>query len=417
MSRTSGDLQGLVPALVGLSRLRADDDIVAARTLAEEAVACGPVLGHVDALLAQGWVALAADDRELATSAATHASELARARRDRAGLAEAFELRAALAPAQEARRLLDEALALWEELRSPLGRGRVYLALAKSGGDAPALARRAERLLRQVGARRLAAEAALLASAAGSPRLAVQCLGGFTVLRAGVPVSVAEWKSRKARDLVKVLIARHGRPVHRGVLLELLWPDEPPERTASRLSVTLSTARAVLDPAKAHPAAWYLVADADTIGLDVDHVDVDVLRFLDLAARAMADRKNGPSPAALEALTDAEAAYVGDAFPEDPYEDWAVSLRERARATYISVARRLGDDASADADTATAVRCYLRVIEHDPFDERAHLGLVATQLAAGQQGEARRSYRTYTARMDELGVEAAPFPPAPAIRS
>jgi DNA-binding SARP family transcriptional activator len=192
--------------------------------------------------------------------------------------------------------------------------------------------------------------------------------------------------------------------------MDLLWPDEPPERTSSRLSVTLSTARAVLDPSKAHPQGWFLAADNDTIGLDVDHVEVDVLRFLDLAGRALADRKDGPSPAALDSLAEAESAYVGDAFPEDPYEDWAVSLRERARAAYTAVARTLADDAAGGGDTATAVRCYLRVLEHDGFDEGAHLGLVATQLAAGQQGEARRSYRAYCTRMDELGVEAAPFP-------
>jgi DNA-binding SARP family transcriptional activator len=77
------------------------------------------------------------------------------------------------------------------------------------------------------------------------------------------------------------------------------------------------------------------------------------------------------------------------------------------------VARTLADDSAAAGDGATAVRCYLRVIEHDPYDEHAHLGLVGTYLAAGQQGEARRAYRAYCARMDDIGVEAAPFPSVP----
>jgi DNA-binding SARP family transcriptional activator len=108
---------------------------------------------------------------------------------------------------------------------------------------------------------------------------------------------------------------------------------------------------------------------------------------------------------------------VGDAFPEEPYEDWTVSPRERARASYIWVARTLADDSAATGDTATAVRCWLRVLEHDPYDEHAHLGLVASQLAAGQQGEARRAYQAYCVRMGEIGVEAAPFPAEPAPRS
>jgi DNA-binding SARP family transcriptional activator len=416
VSRRSGDIQGLAPGLAGLARLLADDDPVAARAAADEAVAtAGDGLGQVEALLAQGWAALACGDRDEAGTIGERAATFADERRDRAGLADATELIAAAGAADRAPARLRAALALWEELCDPLGQGRVLLALARLGGpDARTRAREAERVLRPLGAGRLAAEATRLASATPPPpELAIHCLGGFAVQRAGSPVPLGDWQSRKARDLVKVLIAHEGRPVHRGVLRELLWPDDDPDATASRLSVALSTARAVLDPAKAHPAGWYVAADADTVWLDVDHVEVDVLRFADLAARAAIERKPGPSAAALDALDEAEVAYVGDAFPEDPYEDWTVSPRERARAGYIWVARTLADDSLAAGDTATAVRCYLRVLAHDPYDEHAHLGLVGAQLAAGQLGEARRAYQAYCVRMDDIGVEAAPFPAAP----
>jgi len=422
VARRSGDLQGLVPALAGLARLVAGDDPDRARALADEAVAAsGGGLGECGALLAGAWVAHAAGDALRAGHIADSAVAIARDRRDRAAVAEAAELRAALADGDDAARAaLHEALTLWEELSSPLGQGRARLGLARLGGpEASDHARRAERLLRPLGARRLATAAATLASAApaASP-LAVHCLGGFAVLREGVPVPVGEWKSRKARDLVKILIARGGRPVHRETLLDLLWPDDDAAQTASRLSVALSTARAVLDPAKRHPAGWYLGADNDTLWIDGTHADIDVDRFHALAALAVTERKAGPSPSATDMLAAAEAAYVGDAFPEDPYEDWTVSLRERTRATYIWVARTLADDSVARGDPPTAVRCYLRVLEHDPFDEHAHLGLVRAHLGAGQQGEARRAYQAYGARMGEIGVEAAPFPaPATTVRS
>ena len=63
-----------------------------------------------------------------------------------------------------------------------------------------------------------------------------------------------EWQSRKARDLLKMLIARRGRSVARQVLMDGLWPDEDPERLGNRLSVALATVRSVLDPEKRHPA-------------------------------------------------------------------------------------------------------------------------------------------------------------------
>jgi LuxR family transcriptional regulator, maltose regulon positive regulatory protein len=52
------------------------------------------------------------------------------------------------------------------------------------------------------------------------------------------------------------------------------------------------------------------------------------------------------------------------------------------------------------------------VLERDAYDEEAHLGLVATLAAACRHGEARRRYRIYGQKMDELGVEPTPFPSA-----
>ena len=87
--------------------------------------------------------------------------------------------------------------------------------------------------------------------AAGAPEpsaaVAIEALGRFRVLRAGAPVPRSAWRSRKARDLLKMLVARHGRPVSREALIEALWPEEDPVRCANRLSVALSTLRGVLD--------------------------------------------------------------------------------------------------------------------------------------------------------------------------
>lgn len=49
-------------------------------------------------------------------------------------------------------------------------------------------------------------------------------------------------------------------------------------------------------------------------------------------------------------------------------------------------------------------------LARDPFDEGAHLGLVAALVAAGRHGEARRRYGFYATKMEEISVEAAPFP-------
>jgi ATP/maltotriose-dependent transcriptional regulator MalT/DNA-binding SARP family transcriptional activator len=415
----AGDLQGLVPALAGLARVLAGDEPERAARLAERAVGYGPGMAWVEAQLAAGWVALAAGEREPAAGFAAAAAAAAGTRRDRAGLAEALELRALAAPdpAGELRRLR-EAASSWAAVGNRLGEARNALAQARLGAagaasaGAPAV-EEAERRLRSLGVRVGAEVAAgLLRAVAAPPRdpVRIQALGGFRVLRAGEPVPAEEWQSRKARDLLKVLVARRGRAVPREALMEALWPDEDPARLSNRLSVALSTVRTVLDPDRRHPGDRFVTADKHVVALA--DVPVDVEEFLAAAAAGLDRFARGERAEALSLLIAAEAAFAGDFLEDDPYEDWAVSLREEARAAYLAVARTLARAAAEAAEHDQAVRYHLRVLERDAYDEEAHLGLVATLVAAGRHGEARRRYRIYGEQMGELGVEAAPFPSA-----
>ena len=439
----SGDLQGLVPALAGLARVLAGDEPARAAELADRALGYGPGMAWVEAQLAAGWVALAAGEPEQAAAAAAAAATAAGTRRDRAGLAEALELRALAAPdpAEELPRLR-EAASIWAAIGNRLGQARNALAQARLAGSAagdrgtsgfpggpggvrgarsPAV-EQAERHLRALGVRVGAEVAAgLLRAVAAPPRdpVRIQALGGFRVLRAGEPVPVQEWQSRKARELLKVLVARRGHAVPREALMEALWPDEDPARLSNRLSVALSTVRTVLDPQRRYASDRFLQADKHIVGLD--HVPIDVEEFLAAAAAGLDRFTRGEQTEALSLLASAETTYTGDFLEDDPYEDWAVSLREEARAVYLAVARTLARTAATAGNHDLAVRYHLRILERDAYDEEAHLGLVATLAAAGRHGEARRRYRIYGQKMDELGVEPTPFPsanrPTPAMDS
>ena len=206
-----------------------------------------------------------------------------------------------------------------------------------------------------------------------------------------------------------MLVARRGRPAPREALMEALWPGQSAAPLANRLSVLLSTVRAVLDPEKRHEPDHFVAADRSSVRLQPEHVSVDVEEFLTAAGEALALRRAG-APEAHERLTAAEAAYTGDFLEEDAYEDWALPLREECRAVYTEVVRALASDATSRGDADAAIRFHLRVLERDPYDEPAHLGLVTTLEAAGRHGEARRCFRAYCARMDEIGIESAPFP-------
>ena len=411
----AGDIQALVPALAGLARVLVQEDTGEAARLADRAVACGPGLGYVGALLASGWVALAGGDRATARARAEQAAAEARSRRDRAGLAGALELEAgAIEERGQAAERLEEAASLWRGLGNPLGAARADVgAAAALGPRARDQAERAQRTLRALGARGAAAVAARVLAdfeQQERPALSVHTLGGFRLVRHGATVPRAAWQSKKARDLLKILVARRGRPAPREQLMDLLWPGENPAKIANRLSVALATVRAVIDPGKAFAADHFVAGDNEVIGLDVSHVDIDVERFLAVAEQGLARLRSGRIDDGIDALAQAEAIYAGDFLEEDAYEDWAVPLREEARQVFIRVSRALADHAAARGDHDAAVRHLLRVLERDEYDEGAHLALVGALESDGRHGEARRRYRVYCQRMDEIGVESIPFP-------
>ena len=408
------DLQGLIPALAGLGRVLAAEDPVAAMAVCERAMGYPGSLNHVTAVLGGGWVALVAGERERAQELGRAAALLARERRDRAGLAEALELEALASEAPD-HGPLEEAKRLWEELGNEVGSARVATALDRlAGTGSPGEPSPSERRLAALGVRPQSGAAGLLAALpiVSPDPTTVRTLGGFVVVRDGRPLPVAEWQSKKSRDLLKVLLARRGRPAHREVLIEALWPDDDPDAVANRLSVALSGIRSALDPDKRHPPDHFVAGDRESVGLDLEHLHVDVERFLALADRGRALVREHLDDEAIPVLQAAEEMYAGDFLEEDAYEEWVVPLREEARAAYIAVTRALADRAGRRGDHDTAIRCWLRILERDPYDEPAGLGLVRSAIGAGRHGEARRHYRTYVDRMRDLDVEPAPFPTA-----
>jgi ATP/maltotriose-dependent transcriptional regulator MalT/DNA-binding SARP family transcriptional activator len=429
LAEPTGDLQGLVPALIGLALTLAAEDPATATRLIDRALAVGANLSHTSALLAAGRIALRRGEPAKAREYAETASAEARLRRDRAGIAEALELRAGSA-ADRAERisLLEESEAIWRALgcQVPLARTRIALARIRAGigsadrDRASADLAETEQICRELGARALTAEAAAaraeLASRA-APDLSVRTLGGFQVFRRGVLVPHSAWQSRKARDLLKILIARREVPITRDQLCELLWPDVAADRAAARLSVALSTLRSVLDPQRVHPSDHYLASQGSSVWLRRSSLDIDVEAFLAQANAALGGVAGvtgaAGTPGAQDALAQAEAAYTGDFCAEDRYADWATVLREEARAAYVAVARALARRHAGVADHETAARFLLRLLACEPYDEQAYLLLVRELDAAGRHGDARRMYRAYAARMAELDVEQAPYPDEP----
>jgi ATP/maltotriose-dependent transcriptional regulator MalT/DNA-binding SARP family transcriptional activator len=411
LAERAHDVHSLVPAQCGLARVIASEESEEAIRLVDEAIRRSDGLTRPGAHCAAGWIAIVAGNREAARGHAAAALDAARTVTDRAALAEALELDAMSGGPVSAR--LDEAISLWREMANPIGEARARLAraLLVDSGRRVVEASQARSALAQMGIREQPAAAGILAALAQRmPGLQVRTLGAFRVLRDGETIPLSTWQSRKARDLLKLLVTARGRPVPRERLAENLWPDEDPARVGNRLSVALSILRTVVDPGRRQPSDHFIRGDKQAISIDLEHVDVDVVALLGNAADGQRRAAVGDWVAAVPLLRAVEEGYGGDFLEEDAYEDWTAQCREEVRAAALEASRTLARHATASGDDGAAVVHLRRQLERDPFDEEASLALVEALLRLRRQGEARRVYDAYSRRMAELGVEPERLP-------
>jgi DNA-binding SARP family transcriptional activator len=237
-------------------------------------------------------------------------------------------------------------------------------------------------------------------AAAGPLRARVRTLGRFEVLGAGAQ-EPARWSSRKARDALKVLIARRGRSMPREELMDLLWPEVEVAVARSRLSVVLSMIRTALDPLRRLPTDP-LRADRQSVALDLSLVDVDLEAFFTATALALAAvERDDPAAADLVAAA-AELADLGPFLAEDPYADWAAGTRsavDRSRLELFRAAAR-----HAAASPADAIGWWSRLVDADPDDDDGLRTLVALLDRAGRHGEAAARRQDAARRRRSLGL-------------
>ena len=197
----------------------------------------------------------------------------------------------------------------------------------------------------------------------------VETLGRFAVVVDGAEVETADWGSRRARVLLKRLVVAEGWPVTRDELFDLLWPNEVDRsRLGARLSVQLSAVRRVLGGG--------VVADRDTVALDLDAVDVDLVEFLDAVGRGD---------------DDTVVADYAEFLPEHLHDDWSSPMRARVRSAFTVAAHRVLT-AAIDADEQDrAVDLARRILVADPLDDLAHASLIDALNASGDPAASRRA--------------------------
>ncbi|HYI54830.1 MAG TPA: AAA family ATPase [Microlunatus sp.] len=294
--------------------------------------------------------------------------------------------------------LAADAVAHVARLTAELGAPTLAGVIDQLGGPTPATTTQAA----SPSARRLSAHL-------DPPRIELRCLGAFSLRVNGVET---DWRALrpKARCLLMLLALHQGRPQHRELLIEALWPEATLSSGVRSLQVAVSSIRQCL-------AAGGVMSDpirrqGDAYELVLPGAAVDVTAF----ERINEESRHLRAEDALAARQKALDLYRGELLPEVGPADWVVEDRDRLRLLAAGLAAAAAADAIAVSDQGAAIDLSRRSVMLDACHDPAWRLLIETYERVGDLSAAAVARADHRRVWDDLGV-VLPLPDEVARRS
>jgi ATP/maltotriose-dependent transcriptional regulator MalT/DNA-binding SARP family transcriptional activator len=210
-----------------------------------------------------------------------------------------------------------------------------------------------------------------------APPIEFLALKGGQVLRHGQPIS--DWESDSAR-VMAFLFVTYPQGLTRDRIKEMLWPDVSPAKGNSRYYSTMHRVRQMLDK------------EAIQRSDNLYHINPEMPYRYDMVEferlYALGQGRNG---SAHMARARAISLFRGE-FMESCDHEWCSQIREslniKLGALLLAEARYMAQEGSMPE----AESLYLRLLGLDPYDERAHRGIMWCRARRNDRNGALRQY-------------------------
>lgn len=189
--------------------------------------------------------------------------------------------------------------------------------------------------------------------------------------------SVNRLRTTKTVSLLGYLITHPPHRFPRTTLAEQFWQDMEPERARNNLSVALNAIRHAFKTPE--PLPPLLIAEPQSVGLNRDAFDADVLDFAD--AISMARQASDPS-AQYQHYLQAVRLYTGELLA-GYYELWIVDASVQFQLQYSEALKCLTETDLQRGDRTQAIEWLHRLTALHPFDAEPLCTLVGLYLDEG----------------------------------
>jgi DNA-binding SARP family transcriptional activator len=235
-----------------------------------------------------------------------------------------------------------------------------------------------------------------------SASLAVNCLGMFRIYRNDQIIT--QWHSLKGQSIFKYMVAHHGTPIPKDLLMDVFWPNADPENARRNLHQAIYSLRQTMRRGEPYFQPIQFENDCYTLNPEIS-LWLDSEEF---ARNAQAGRQLEASERqdeAAAAYQRAEELYLGDFLEEDLYEDWTGPMRQRYRNAYLDLLDRLSEYQWRKGNYPAVIELCGKLLAKDNCNEKAHRRLMQCYQKQGQHGLAVRQYRLCVDLLkNELGV-------------
>ncbi|WP_321413436.1 BTAD domain-containing putative transcriptional regulator [uncultured Desulfobacter sp.] len=240
--------------------------------------------------------------------------------------------------------------------------------------------------------------------------LQIRMLGQFQVSVDGRKIEHDQWPGSKALILFQYMAVHHSRGfIPKDVLLEMLWPDQDPNKTGKRFNTAMSRLRKLLEPdlPPRAPSA-YIQRKNDHYRLSLGPGgSLDIKKFRTMAEKALKMEK-GMSRDAFAVAREAERLYTGPFLKDESYQDWCIRLQDETKNLYCRLCRMLTDLCKKAKEMEPGIMYAQKFLKTDPFDESMYRELICFFLADGQYGLAQKTFTECRKRMQEMDCSLSP---------
>lgn len=248
----------------------------------------------------------------------------------------------------------------------------------------------------------------IVAAACPLPPLDIKCFGHFEVSIGGDKLGASAFPRRDALTLLKLLVLRAGKQVHRERLIDWLWPSANEQSGLNRLHGVVHALRAVIEPYAAERRWTYLLSEGETYTfLPGESTSVDLIGFQENLALARRDLKDATfAPHVTHYLEQAVELYRGDLYEDDQYCEWCDVERIALQREFLEALASLARIYLTLGEAKRAIDAFRRALAYDPSREDLHGELIRCLMRHRRYNEAKDQVRACVRYLrEEVGVE------------